>query len=297
MHRYGGDKSDWIDLSTGINPVPYPMPIIGADSWHKLPDSAAKIRLENAARNFWQVPDGADILAAAGASSLIARIPGLADPGTVAIAGPTYNEHAAAFAAFGWQITARNGNAIVVVHPNNPDGRFWDDLVPANRLTIIDESFCDVAPERSLINLSTRPGTLVLKSFGKFWGLAGLRLGFVIGDVGHIAKLAEALGPWPVSGPALAIGADALENPRWASATRKRLDAGAGRLDRLMTARGANIVGGTSLYRLYDVDTAAGWQDRLAKARVWSRVFPYTDRWLRLGLPAPGEWAQLDAAL
>jgi len=294
---YGGTRAGWLDLSTGINPVAYPVRAIPEEAWTALPDSAAFEALKNEARRFWNVPESASILPAAGASALIARIPTLAKTGTVAIQGPTYNEHAASFAALGWTVAPVGLDAQVVVHPNNPDGRVWQAADITAPLAIIDESFCDVMPDASLINLATQPGRIVLKSFGKFWGLAGARLGFAIGDPALIAKLAEALGPWQVSGPALAIGSVALANTDWADATRARLTTDSARLDALMVGRGAKVVGGTSLFRLYEVDDAARWQDHLAHGHVWSRIFPYSKKWLRLGLPAPDRWGQLEATL
>ncbi len=289
--RYGGGRADWLDLSTGINPRPYPLPMLPADAWTALPDRAAAEALEQAARAFWRVPDGAAVLAAPGASALIARIPALRPPGRVSIVGPTYNEHAHAFRAAGWEI-APDADAAVVVHPNNPDGRLWRNA-PAP-FQIIDESFCDICPEESRIDLAARPGVIVLKSFGKFWGLAGLRLGFSIGDPELIRRLATMLGPWPVSGPALAIGTSALNDVAWAQETRTRLARDAARLDALV---GARVVGGTPLFRLYEVDDAAAWQDRLARHRIWTRIFPYSRTWLRLGLPDGDGWDRLEGAL
>jgi cobalamin biosynthetic protein CobC len=294
--RFGGARADWLDLSTGINPVPYPLGEIPAESWAALPDRGATEALVAAARRVWAIPDAAAVLAVPGASAAIAALPAILPRGSVAIPGPTYNEHEAAFRAAGWGV-GQGEDAMVVVHPNNPDGRLWRAADLPLALTVIDESFCDVMPEASLIGQSARPGRIVLKSFGKFWGLAGLRLGFAIGDPSIIAALAERLGPWPVSGPALEIGARALADTGWAADTRARLTRDAARLDAIMTARGAWIEGGTPLFRLYRVDDALAWQQRLARAHVWSRVFPYSSGWLRLGLPAPDRFAQFEAAL
>lgn len=295
--RYGGDKSAWIDLSTGINPVPYPIGDISPAAWQALPDAAAQDALNQAARSFWDVPHGAAVLAAPGASSLISRLPALWRPGHADIRTPTYNEHAAAFEAHGWKIGPEHASVQVAVHPNNPDGRFWSASELTAQHVVIDESFCDIAPEDSLIERVTDGRTIVLKSFGKFWGLAGLRLGFAIGAPELIDRLAQMIGPWAVSGPALTIGAAALNDPAWAAKTRLRLAEDAHRLDELMEGKGAVTVGGTTLFRLYEVDDARAWQHHLAEGRVWSRIFPYSDCWLRLGLPAPSEWDQLEAAV
>ncbi|MEP0960282.1 MAG: threonine-phosphate decarboxylase [Roseobacter sp.] len=298
--RYGGTRIDWIDLSTGINPQPYPIPAFPAGTWTQLPDSAAMNALITAARHFWKVPEDIDILASSGASALIAQIPTLHATGEVVIPAPTYNEHAASFDANGWQQSSHNPNAQVIVHPNNPDGRLWTPAslpAPEAQLTVIDESFCDVSPEKSLMPLAGRPGTLILKSFGKFWGLAGLRLGFVIGDPTLLSHLRERLGPWSVSGPALHIGAAALSDEKWATSTRLRLVEDSKRLDGLMQTAGAECLGGTTLFRLYNVSSGSDWQTRLAQHHIWTRTFPYNKQWLRLGLPTGEGWPRLERAL
>lgn len=316
--RYGGTRDDWVDLSTGINPVPYPVGEVSDTAWTALPDVGAQDRLIAAARAFWNVPDGAEVIAAPGASALIARMPEVAGNVAAYIPTPTYNEHAAAFRAHN-SLGAENtpeSSVHVYVHPNNPTGTLWPrEAIGGRNLTIVDESFCDVMPGASHINHVSDADTIILKSFGKFWGLAGLRLGFAIAapqvlaptgkhvlqykpeDFMGYPSLKDLLGPWAVSGPALEIGARALEDVAWADATRARLADDAARLDRLMVKAGVSIVGGTDLFRLYDVDDAKAWQDRLAQHHVWSRIFPYSDSWLRLGLPAPDQWDQLEAAL
>ena len=293
--RWGGTRADWLDLSTGINPRPYPIPALPADAWTALPDSKAFGALEQAARRFWAIPDGAALIAAPGASALIARIPALLPPARVAIPAPTYNEHARAFRACGWTVTDDATEATVIVHPNNPDGRLHS--APATPFRVIDESFCDVTPDASHIAQATRPGTLILKSFGKFWGLAGARLGFAIGDPALIDRLKPMIGPWAVPGPTLAIATAALNDPTWADTTRSRLATDAQRLDALMAAAGTTPLGGTTLFRLYDTEDAGAWQDRLAHHRILARIFPYSTRWLRLGLPDGAGWTRLERAL
>lgn len=297
---FGGARADWLDLSTGINPEPWPLPAFPPEAWTALPDHAAQATLIAAARRFWGVPEGAQILAAPGASALIARMPALC-PQPAAIPGPTYNEHARAFRAAGLPVTEAEMPADppvrIVVHPNNPDGRLWPQTVTGTALTVIDESFCDVTPHASQIARAGQPGTIILKSFGKFWGLAGLRLGFAIGHPETLAPMAPLIGPWAVSGPALIAGAAALADMAWAEATRARLARDSARLDALVTARGARLVGGTSLFRLYEVGDAAAWQTALARHRIWTRTFPYNPLWLRLGLPSAQGWDRVTAAL
>lgn len=290
--RWGGERGDWIDLSTGINPVAYPVSDPSEMDWTSLPDAGAEAALIDAAREFWQVPDDLDILAAPGASALIAALPGLWPVGGYDIPGPTYNEHKTAFRAAGW----RPGRDVrVIVHPNNPTGQFYGATDLTDGPMIIDESFADVSPDRSLLAL-IGAGQVVLKSFGKFWGLAGLRLGFAIAEPDLIARLRLRIGPWAVSGPALEVGRRALSDYQWAAVTRARLEADAARLDGLMTGHG-RLVGGTPLFRLYDVGDAAAMHARLGQAWICSRTFPYNAGWLRLGLPGPGDWDRLEAAL
>ncbi len=296
--RFGGDREGWIDLSTGINPAPYPVAGLTARDWAALPDQAELDQLIAAARQFWNVPQSAAILPAPGASALIASVPAQAPASQVEITPPTYNEHAAAFANHGWQVTDQGPHAArVLVHPNNPDGRLWSAKDVTAPLTVIDESFCDICPDRSLIHLAEQPGVIVLKSFGKFWGLAGLRLGFAIGQPELITPLRNWQGPWAVSGPALRIGAQALQDQDWANATRQQLAADCQRLDKLVLKRGGVLVGGTDLFRLYEVDNAVAWQDRLGRAHIWSRIFPYSATYLRLGLPPQDGWTRLEAAM
>ncbi len=224
----------------------------------------------------------------------------------MAIPGPTYNEHAAAFRAGGWQIAERPGpgnSAAVIVNPNNPDGRRWavEELLRMAEtlpLLLVDESFIDLTPGDSLCPHAGSEGLVVLRSFGKFYGLAGVRLGFAVTGPETASRLRGMLGPWAVSGPALALGARALGDSGWAEAARARIGVDAARLVVLARAAGWRLVGEAGLFATFDTPDAAAAQEQLAGARIWSRIFPYSPHWLRLGLPGDeASWRRLEAAL
>ncbi len=305
---FGGRTEDWIDLSTGINRQPYPVGELLLRSWTALPSRAEIEALHAAARSAYGT--GAPVLAVAGAQSAIQSLPRLAPPGRARILAPTYNEYAPTLNAAGWRVeevgdldALAGADLAVVVNPNNPDGRQHrraDLLALASRVgrLVIDESFADVVPDASLAPDAGRTGLLVLRSFGKFYGLAGLRLGFVLGSDADVAALAAMAGPWPISGVAIEIGQRALLDGAWAEATRARLVRDAERLDQLAHGAGWSVVGGTALFRLYETGNAVAAQERLARAKIWSRIFGNKGGWLRLGLPGnKTEWTRLATAL
>jgi cobalamin biosynthesis protein CobC len=308
VKRFGGRVEDWIDLSTGINRRAYPVGELTPCDFSALPSRADIEALHEAARQAYAT--SAPVLALSGAQAAIQLLPRLAPPGRARILGPTYNEYAPVLSAAGWHVeevgdldALAGADLAVVVNPNNPDGRRHDAIallaqrLLVNRL-VIDESFVDAVPDLSLASEARREGFLILRSFGKFYGLAGLRLGFVLGPAADVAALAAMAGPWPVSGPAIAIGKRALLDRDWASATRTRLARDTLRLDAMADAVGWRLIGGTPLFRLYDVGDAVAAQERLARAKIWSRIFGGKPRWLRLGLPGEeSEWTRLAASL
>ena len=297
--KFGGVRNDWIDLSTGINPIPFPIPDIPEECWTGLPDRDAVTELQDCARAFWSVPSELDIVVASGASAVIAALPKVLKGKTASIPMPTYNEHSAAFEANQWLVSSNNPDVKVIVHPNNPDGNLWEpDQIDAPQL-VVDESFCDICPDRSFIHQSPfKPETVILKSFGKFWGLAGLRLGFAICSRETATDLRNQLGPWAVSGPACYIGSKALRDQAWAIETRKRLSVASNRLIELLTSAGLKHVGGTDLFSLVTAPDARAIFDELCERNILARIFPYSENWLRFGLPgSEDEWLRLEAAL
>lgn len=294
MREFGGPRSQWLDLSTGINPIPYPMPELDSDVLTQLPDVHLFDNLADAARQFWDIPEGFGVIPASGASAFISLLPRILSGSKFRVPHPTYNEHRASFEASGWTYCDNTPDVDIHVHPNNPDGTFAPSKSDA-AWRIIDESFCDICPEKSFVP-SISDTNIVLKSFGKFWGLAGLRLGFLIAQPSLTIKIQEALGPWAVSGPSLAVGAKALLDFNWATETRARLKTDTQALNSFMTAHGANVIGGTDLFQLYAVDNAQAWQDRLASHQIWTRIFPYSENYIRLGIPSAEQLIRLKAA-
>jgi cobalamin biosynthetic protein CobC len=307
--RFGGDGADWLDLSTGINPVPYPMPDLPARSWTALPTRDDMAALSAVAAACYGTR--AEVVPLAGAQGAIQAVPYLDARGAARVLGPTYNEHAAALRYAGWAVeevgtpeALAGADLAVVVNPNNPCGRRHAPdalLALAGHVgcLVVDESFADAEPDLSLAPLLDGVGNVVvLRSFGKFYGLAGLRLGFALCDGALAGRLREMAGPWPVSGPAIAAGRVALGDTGWQATTCARLTRDAARLDAMAAAAGWRLIGGTPLFRSYHVADATAAQESLARARIWSRIFPWSPTWIRLGLPGTEEdWARLSAAL
>jgi len=308
LARFGGRAEDWIDLSTGINRRPYPVGELRPDRWRALPSRADIESLHEAARGAYAAT--CQVLAVGGAQAAIQLLPRLSQPARARILAPTYNEFAAILGAAGWQVdevveleALAGADLAVVVNPNNPNGLSHDpakllDLVSRVGRLVVDESFADAMPALSLASQAGRARLLILRSFGKFYGLAGLRLGFVLGCQADVALLAAMVGPWPISGAAIEIGRRALLDRTWAEQARARLAGDSRRLDDLALGAGWKLVGGTPLFRLYETANAAAAQARLAEAHIWSRVFTGQPGWLRLGLPGnDAEWTRLGAAL
>ncbi|CUW38616.1 putative Histidinol-phosphate/aromatic aminotransferase and cobyric acid decarboxylase(Pyridoxal phosphate-dependent transferase, major domain,1-254) [Magnetospirillum sp. XM-1] len=253
------------------------------------------------------------MVAGTGSQALIQALPRITETTDAAILAPTYGEHARAWTAAGHAVREVAGlddigeaRVVVAVNPNNPDGRVIAPqrllelaarLAARGGLLIVDEAFCDERPELSL-TAKVGPGLVVLRSFGKFFGLAGLRLGFAVAEERMAARLADHLGPWPVSGPAFAIGAAALADQAWTEATITRLNDAAGRLDAILKGTGLEVLGGTCLFRLARHDRAGEVYERLGRAGILVRAFAFRADILRFGLPgSPAEEARLERAL
>jgi cobalamin biosynthetic protein CobC len=303
----------WVDLSTGINPHAFPLPRLEPDVWRRLPGAEALAKLEAAAAlRYGVAPQG--VVAGPGSQALIHALSHILPRGAVGVLAPTYGGFAAAFAAAGVRVVEAKRledmadlDVSIVVNPNNPDGRvtpradlldLHERLARRGAMLIVDEAFADFDCEESLAASLPTSGAVVLRSFGKTYGLAGLRLGFALASPDIARSLRAALGPWPVSGPAIAIGASALADSDWLEATRARLGKDAARLDALLRGAGWRIIGGTRLFRLAAHADARAAFRRLLAAGILARPFAEAPDWLRFGIPGDGNaWERLAAAL
>ena len=305
--RYTTAGEPWIDLSTGINPVPW----LGAEQirpdWQALPDPAALADLEAAAAaHFGAEP--AHVCALPGSEIGLRLLPHLlGQPGCHLV--PSYRTHAAAFPqpiAAPEETPAHT--ALLLANPNNPDGRAFsrarmNALLSAQEQhdgwLIVDEAFADCLPDASIANeVRADRRLIILRSFGKFFGLAGLRLGFLIGPPAIVAACRHLFGDWPLSAAAIDFGRAAYRDAEWIAQTIASLREHAARLDQLLARHGLHARGDCPLFRLIETPDASTLFEKLARQAILTRPFEDQPRWLRFGLPADdAAMARLDAAL
>ena len=310
---YGLQPTEMIDLSTGISPRAYPLDLsqLALSDLIELPQANDAQNLEKVMRDAWQIPDSASLALAPGSGAVISLIPhlcpteiGQAECRLVYCPEPVYSEHQIAWQRAGFElisypagtipkINSEKTAAVIAVQPGNPMGHCADvqdwlglmDIATANNIMlVIDEAFIDLMPEKSLVPHLGQKGVVAIRSLGKFYGLAGLRLGAAIGHHDDMTALEALMGPWAVSTMALRFGADAISDHGWADDQRAWLTARMDFLKDGLTQRGITIIGGTDLYCLIEIADAQRLQDGLARQGFWTRIFEYNPRWMRLGL-------------
>lgn len=309
---------DWLDLSTGINPHGYPVPALDALCWRRLPEDEDD--LEAAARDCY---GAAHAMPVPGSQAAIQLLPRLFPAGRVLVLTPSYEEHACAWRGAGHEVctlpvaeaedslerSVERCAAVVLCQPNNPTGTSFaaprlralaQYLARRRGVMLIDEAFVDATPELSLAGLAGRPpydNIIVLRSLGKFFGLAGARVGFVIAQSRLLARLREAIGPWAVAGPSRAVAIFALRDGAWQAAMREQLARSADRLRSLLGETGLGTSQGSRLFQWVTHSDAGAISEALARQAILVRLLPSPPS-LRFGLPgAEPEWARLAAAL
>jgi len=318
--KYPKAAQPWIDLSTGVNPKPYPAPRLSTQARARLPDPQQLRALEAAAASAFGVDDAKRVVALAGCESAVRLLPyALSAPSYSMIVWPTYSSHAAAWESFGAQVgridsveraSPVHGAVLTLVNPNNPDGVIcepkrvlaaYERMALRKGFMLVDETYAETEPSCSVAALAGSErykNLVVMRSFGKFYGLAGVRLGFVIAAPEIVARLRALVGEWPIAADAIVAGLAAYGDPAWAERTRTRLRSAARRLDALLINKGLQIVGGTSLFRLARSEIARVRFEQLLRAGILVRPFDHDTTLLRIGLPyGKTEWRRLEEAL
>ena len=312
--QFGVPLEQWIDLSTGISPWLYPIPEISTSAWHRLPEPDDG--LDDAAAQYYS---NSQLLATAGSQPAIQQLPALFGPCRVAIIGPTYNEHIAAWRQQPHDVLlvdsltaalSTDARIIVLCNPNNPTAIHYQPtelLEAATQLhardgwLLVDEAYGDANPEYSVTSLAgttQAPRLIVLRSLGKFFGLAGARVGFVFADNALLQRLAEALGPWTISGPSRHIAQQALLNKAWQANQMTRINDAGVRLKLLIqrTVTTDGPVQSTGLFSTFRLDHAEGFFAHMASRGILVRLFR-EESLIRIGIAADHEWKRLEHAL
>ena len=300
IKAYGIERARWLDLSTGVNPNGYDIEGLPQACFHRLPEPQDIQALEMTAREAYGVRDASAVIAAPGSEFLINALPQIRPHASVAILSPTFSTHEAAWRRYGHRVrtidsidSVENETVVVMVNPNNPDGmitspsrfkRLASDLESSSGLLVIDEAFVDTIPERSFVPHHDFPNVIVLRSIGKFYGVAGVRLGFAIGPTRILDGFRTILGAWGVSGPAIEVGRRVLEDQDWAETMRAVLNKQSDQHIKMFETLGMKRIGGTSLFHLIENSQARTLHIELAKRGIWTRVFEYNQNWMRVGL-------------
>lgn len=309
--KYGIDEADWLDLSSGISPWSWPVPAIPEAAWARLPET--EDGLEAAARRYY---GAMDVLPVAGSQAAIQTLPRLRQTGKVGVLSPCYAEHAEAWRSNGFLVREVLEHEVerfidlidvlVVVNPNNPTGlslpperllEWHARLAQRGGWLVVDEAFMDNTPELSLAAYTQRSGLIVLRSFGKFFGLAGVRLGFVLAESRFLKVMARQIGPWSVSGPTRILGQACLNDVAGHQHQRLRTEQAGQRLVEVLDRHGFAPMGGCALFQWLITPLAEDVYEFCAQRGVLLRLFTHNSS-LRFGLPRDeADWQRLEQVL
>lgn len=321
VDTYGIPRADWLDLSTGIAPWSWPIPPLPAEVWQRLPEADGL--LEQAAAHYY----GAPVLPVPGSQWAIQQLPTLFAPGRVWMAPQSYEEHRFWWQKQGHHLQFAEGlpatrdlqerDIVIVINPNNPGAQqhspaqllaLAEALALKQGWLIVDEAFMDPTPQHSLLpHLGATAPVVVLRSMGKFFGLAGIRSGFVAGNAATRQILRDRLGPWAINHPAQWIALQALQDHPWHTEQRQRLQDHSAQLSALLGNHfAARQISATPLFATVsfaadtdattNTDSAAHWHQHLARQAIWVRHFPHWQR-LRFGVTDSAGLQRLAAAL
>ncbi len=307
IQQFGGPADTWIDCSTGIAPQSYPLGDVPMSVWQSLPDRQDEL-LRTA--SLYYGCSASHLLALAGSQAAIQALPALRTRSRVGILAPSYAEHAWCWQQHGHVVIGLEADQIeahlhhldvlIVVNPNNPTGKQY----PAAQLKqwhkqlqrhdgwlIVDEAFADLDPQHSLMPDVGMGGLIVLRSVGKFFGLAGLRLGFagLEGRLKH--QLQRRLGLWSVSGIAEWVGPQIFVDQVWQDQQRERIQMAHQWMSTTLKQVGLSNRSPHPMLHWCPHPRAFALQRALAEQHIWCRLLEYPSA-LRFGLIQPQQQAK-----
>lgn len=319
MRAFPDAPEPFIDLSTGISPYPYPFGEVRQTDLTRLPEQGEEERLLNAAMRAYGVRSPELIVAGSGTQLLISLLPYVLGRKKVVLLGPTYSGHATAWRNAGADVhvasdmdtfseeAAQPGCVGVLCNPNNPDGRHHDPLdllalaercARADSCLVVDEAYADFENHISVAGHIPHSSLVVLRSFGKSYGLPGVRLGFLLATETLIERMRKMLGDWAVGTAAITIGCKALDDREWLDKQKVPLDHAMQRFLALCRRRNLPVVGHTCLFALVRTHEAPDLWSHLCKNGIVTRFFADRPTDIRFGLPrCEADWARLEKGL
>jgi cobalamin biosynthetic protein CobC len=314
--QYDIPLEDWLDLSTGINPDGYPIAGIPAAAWQKLP--LEDDGLIEAACAYYGCQFA---LPSAGSQAALQILPQLRAASKVAMPKLMYQEHANAWQANGHEVIkfdffpdekiVEQVDVLLLCNPNNPTATKFSvaellswhvALAARGGWLVVDEAFMDATPERSIAKYTHLEGLFALRSLGKFFGLAGARVGFLLAEERMLKQMQEAIGPWSITGPSRLIAKQALLDKGWQEKARIQLAENSQKLAKLLTQYHLTPMSGTALFQFVPTRNAQALQQHLAQQGIWIRLFSdapglSAGAAVRFGLPPEDGWERLESAL
>jgi len=321
--EYQSEPAHWLDLSTGVSPFAYPLGTPPVSCWNALPQE--NDGLERQAKKYYD--SSCEPLAVAGSQAAIMALPEtvtklLGRCGTIILPGVGYKEHQHAWDSFQlngqkWKLEfftdfpsqqqLDTTDVVLLINPNNPTGSYThpqkltalvQQMERRGGYLIVDEAFADATPEYSLLQSDSHSDSLiVLRSVGKFFGLAGARVGFIFANNSVLESVRDSIGPWTVSGPARWAVKQALSDREWQQQNRARLNKHAQRLKTLLSKYLSQQCRGTELFTTVFIPNAEQVHQQLCSQMIYTRLCDEKNA-IRFGLPVSDtEWTRLEIAL
>lgn len=302
-------RENWLDLSTGINPQSYSLSSPPESIWRSLPEDDDG--LVATAQKYY---DCRQLIMTPGSQWSIGKIPSWCralgnHKNTVLLPYLGYQEHRHAWQKSGFDCVyyidepteqqLSTCSAMVVINPNNPSGnkvnktqllQWHNRLSETGAWLIVDEAFIDAETSQSMAGDAGVTGLIVLRSLGKFFGLAGVRVGALLAWQSLLELALSELEPWSIANPSRWAAEKALQDIQWQDSMRAQLTLQSQKLSDLLHRTFSQSIGGCALFQTVWLNNAEVIYQQLAREGILVRLLSeYKTPGLRFGLPADND--------